>query len=121
VEKHRKSSAPSTEAETVLDGVTEVGSSRGRGKPLENGERNAILQAVLSHMKNRKLKHGALGLVLKQFNLSRLTVSNILERGSLSVEDGSKAMVVSHHKKEVLNKAEILFTTNRKLEQHPFV
>jgi hypothetical protein len=43
-----------------------VDSSLGRGKPLENSQRMAILQALLSHMKNGKLDNGALGLVSKQ-------------------------------------------------------
>jgi hypothetical protein len=40
-------------AEAVQDGEEEVASSRGRGKLLENGERNTILQALLSHTKNQ--------------------------------------------------------------------
>jgi hypothetical protein len=76
VEKYRDSTMALLPAsETVVDGEGNVPIVRGRGKPLENGERMAILQALQS--KNLKLKHGAVGLVLKQFKVSRVTVSNI--------------------------------------------
>jgi hypothetical protein len=93
--------APVTDAETVQDDEGNAPIVRGRGKPLENGQRMAILQALLSHTKNSNLKldHGAVGLVAKQFKVSRVTVSNIWKRGRESVQDGSGAMVVLHHKK----------------------
>jgi hypothetical protein len=67
---------------------------RGRGKPLENGERNAILQTLLRNTKNLKLQHGAVGLVSKQFKVSRVTVHNIWKRGREGVQDAGGAMVV---------------------------
>jgi hypothetical protein len=73
--------APVTDAETVQDDDGNVPIVRGRGKPLENGERMAILQALLGHTKNSKLQHGAVGLVAKQFKVSRVTVSSIWKRG----------------------------------------
>jgi hypothetical protein len=99
---HRDSTmVPVTDAETVVDGEGDAPTVRGRGKPLENGQRNAILQALLSHTKNSnsKLQHGAVGLVAKQFKVSRVTVHNIWKRGKESVEDGTGAMVVLHRKK----------------------
>jgi hypothetical protein len=98
---HRDSTmAPVTDAETVLDDEGNAPTVRGRGKPLENGQRMAILQALLCHSKNSKLDHGAVGLVAKQFKVSRVTVSSIWKRGRESVaEDGGGAMVVSHRKK----------------------
>jgi hypothetical protein len=51
---HRDSTmAPVTDAETVQDDDGNVPIVRGRGKPLENGERMAILQALLGHTKTR--------------------------------------------------------------------
>jgi hypothetical protein len=72
-------------SETVVDGEGDAPTVRGRGKLLENGERKTIIQALLSHTKNLKLQHGAVGLVLKQFKVSMVTVSNIWKRGRESV------------------------------------
>jgi hypothetical protein len=96
--------APVTDAETETgqDGEGDVVPTvRGRGKPLENGERMAILQALLSHTENWKLEHGTVGLVSEQFKVSRLPVYKIWKRGKESVEeDGSGgAMVVLRRKK----------------------
>lgn len=90
---------PATDTETLQDGGGESVGVRGRGKPLGNSERNAILQALLRHSKNQRLKHGALGLVSKQFSVSTRTVSSIWKRARESVDDGTGAMVVSHKKK----------------------
>jgi hypothetical protein len=62
---HDSTMAPLPASETMLDDEGNAPTVRGRGKPLENGERNAILQALLSHSQNSKLKHGAVGLVSK--------------------------------------------------------
>jgi hypothetical protein len=65
---HRESTIERvTNAETVQDDEETAPIARGRGKTLENEERNANLQALLSHTKNSKLKHGTVGLVPKQF------------------------------------------------------
>jgi hypothetical protein len=75
VEKYRDSTMELLPAsETVVDGEGNVPIVRGRGKPLENGERMAILQVLQS--KNLKLEHGAVGLVWKQFKVSRVTVTS---------------------------------------------
>jgi hypothetical protein len=101
--KYRDSTmAPLPASETVLDDEGNAPSVRDRGKLLANRHRMAILHALLSHTKNSnsKLQHGAVGLVAKQFKVSRVTVSNIWKRGRQSVEDGgSGAMVVLHRKK----------------------
>jgi hypothetical protein len=82
VEKYRDSTmAPLPASETVQDGEGNAPTVRGRGKLRENGQRMAILQALLSRMKNSKLEHGAVGLVSKRFKVSRLTVSNSWKRG----------------------------------------
>jgi hypothetical protein len=86
-----------TEVETVLDDDGDIPIARGRGKLLENSERMATLQALLSHKKS-KIKHGAVGLVSKQ--LSSLTVSIIWKRGRESVGDGGGAMVVLYQMKK---------------------
>jgi hypothetical protein len=102
VEKYHDSTmAPLPASETVQDGEGNAPTVRGRGKPRENGQRMAVLQALLSCMKNSKLEHGVVGLVSKQFKVSRLTVCNSWKRGRQSVEDGGGgAMVVLHQKKE---------------------
>jgi hypothetical protein len=71
--KYRDSTmAPLPAPVTVLDDEGNAPTVRGRGKPLENGQRMAILQAILCHSKNSKLDHGAVGLVAKQFKVSRV-------------------------------------------------
>jgi hypothetical protein len=87
-------------SETLQDGEA-VHSSRGRGKPLQNWQRNEILQALLSHTKNRELKHGAIAVVAKKFGVTCLTVSKIWKRAKESVKDGGGEMVVSHNKRTV--------------------
>jgi hypothetical protein len=99
--KYRDSTmAPVTDAETVQDDEGNAPIVRDNGKLLENGQRMAILQALLSHTKNSKLQHGAVGLGAKQFKVSRLTVSNIWKRGRESMEEDGGAMVVLHQKKK---------------------
>ncbi len=87
--------------EAAVEGV-EGTAKRTRGKPLSNGQRDAILHALLSRSSSSscsKLDHGALSSVAKLFGVTRLTVSNIWKRAKKSLEDGADAMVVSHHKK----------------------
>ena len=87
-------------AGAIEEVVEEVPVARTRGKPLGNGQREAILQALLCHSKNQKLTHGAVALVAKQFNVTRITVGHIWKRAKESVEDGTAmAMVVAHKKK----------------------
>jgi hypothetical protein len=80
---------PLPSSEAVQDSEGTAPTVRGRGKLLENGERMAILQALLSHTKNSKLQYGAVGLVAKQFKVSMLTFSSIYQNCSFNV-DGLK-------------------------------
>ena len=97
--------APVPDAGAIEDVVEQVPVVRTRGKPLENGQREAILQALLCLTKNsenpaeRELHHGAIAMVAKQMGVSRLTVSHIWQRAKDSVGAGSAAMIVLHKKK----------------------
>jgi hypothetical protein len=51
--------------ETIQNDEGRVGSGKGRGKPLENSQRMAILQALLSQTRKSKILHGAPGLVAR--------------------------------------------------------
>lgn len=90
----------STDAEDDVEGD----GRRSRGKPLKNGEREAILHDLLSRSRRGpydgfRLEHGAVSQVAKQHGVSRVTVTNIWNRGRASLETGASAMVVSHNKK----------------------
>jgi hypothetical protein len=104
----------------VVDGEGNVPIVRGRGKQIENRQRMAILQALLSHTKNSKLQHSAVGLVSKQFKVSRLTVHTIWKQGKESVEDGTGAMVVLHRKKNCRRKPKDYSQQLANLSNTPF-
>jgi hypothetical protein len=80
---------------TDAPGDTKVAVRRGRGKPLSNGERIRVLQALLSHSSAGKLHRGAVAAVAIEFGVSRLCVGAIWKRGQ---ENGGEYLDVSHKK-----------------------
>ena len=98
---------PLPDNDPIAEVVEEVLVARTRGKPLENGQRDAILQALLCLTKSpqnpedeRVLQHGAINQVAGQFQVTRLTVSNIWKRAKGSIGAGAVAMVVTNRKKK---------------------
>lgn len=98
--------APTEPAEVPQETVeapiepTEV-QGRGRGKPLGNPERIAILEALLARSSphdDRKLIHGSIGAVARQFGVTAPTVSSVWKRGKQSIEDGGGHMDVAYRR-----------------------
>ena len=90
--------AGTTTQEDAREGVEEDGVPEVRKKHLSNSQRNKILPSLLSRSTNRKLNHGAVSSVAKQYNVTRQTVGGIWKRGLQSVVEGSGAMVVEHRR-----------------------
>jgi hypothetical protein len=82
-------------APTDATADTTVVVRRGRGKPLSNGERIRMLQALLSHSAAGKLHRGAIAAVAVEFGVSRHCVGALWKRGQ---ENGGEYLDVSHRK-----------------------
>ena len=75
------------------------GVERGRGKPLTEAERQALLQALLARSDGKKLQHGAVVSVAKEFGVTRHTVTALWKRGMESLRNGAGFMEISSRKK----------------------
>lgn len=69
-------------------------------KQLTTEQRHGILEKLLQHMKENKLKHGAINDVATAFQVSRLTVSRIWHTAQAQYREGKICADVSSKKKK---------------------
>ena len=79
--------------EPIIDAVV-----RPERKQLTAEQRQCILQALLLRSKDGTLRYGSIKQVATEFQVSRLTVSNLWKRGKDSIAAGNSYMDVSSRK-----------------------
>ena len=78
--------------------INAVDNQRPKRKQLTVQQRQAILQALIERSEDGILKRGSINAVAGQFNVSRLTVSNLWKRGKESIASGNQYMDISSRK-----------------------